>query len=261
MNILCSAVLLLSAAGSLRADDERPLSLSATLEEAEEVQAAPPAQERKWRFDFAIYLWMADLEGDFTLHGVTAEADADFGDLLDHLKMAGTLHFEAWSRDRVGILADLNWMSFEDEGEFGPIETTVTSTVGITEGAFAFRMRDGEAYVDVIAGVRWISLDNEVEVMGTPKESEGHTYFDPMIGMRFGLEAADWLLLTLRVDVGGFGVGTDMEGSMTALAAFRLSPAIALVGGYRAFALEVADDDSSVNLRMKGPLLALDIGF
>ncbi len=251
-----TAILLLSGACVLVADEERRDDGVTLTDENEQA-----AQEKRWRFDVAIYLWLADLEGDFTVRGVTAEADAEFADLLDHLKIAGTLHYEAWSRDRVGIVADLNWMSFEDEGEFGPIETTVTATVGMTEAAAAFRTKEGEAFVDLLGGFRWIALDTEVEVNGVPKETEDHSYLDPILGLRFGLEPAEWLLLTLRVDVGGFGVGTDMEGSMTALAAFRISPLFAVVAGYRAFGLEVSDDDSSVDLSMKGPLIAFDIGF
>lgn len=270
MNILpvWSAVLLIAGAGSLAAAEERrddvpTLPAAMRLADADEPAPEAEAQEKKWRFDFAVYLWMADLEGDFTIGPVTGEADAEFGDLLDHLKIAGTLHFEAWSRDRVGILADLNWMAFEDENDLGPgpLEVTVTQTVGITEGAAGFRIKEGEAYVDLIAGLRWIFVDTEVEIDGTPKESEAHSYLDPIVGIRFGLEAADWLLLSFRADVGGFGVGTDMEGSMTALAAFRLSPMFAVIAGYRSFAMEITDDDSSIDLRMKGPLLAFDIGF
>jgi hypothetical protein len=222
---------------------------------------APPPAEDPWRIDLALYFWMADLEGDFTVRGVTAEADADFGDLFDHLKMAANLHVELWNKNKFGVISDMHWMDFEDEGAFGAVETTVSLTLGMAEAVAAYRVDEDGMFIDILAGVRWIVLDLDAEIDGAARESESHSYVDPILGLRFGVEAADWLLLTMRVDTGGFGIGTDGEAFVTTLAIFRISEGFAAILGYRAFAMEVEDDDSQVDLRMKGPLVAIDVGF
>lgn len=250
---LFSAVLM-SVAGDPAADERLPERLAL-------LEADPAAAENPWRIDIALYFWLADFEGDISIRSVTAEADAEFADLFDHLKMALMLHVELWHKDRLGVITDMSWTAFEDNGEVGTGESSVTSAMGITDAVGAFRLREEAIFVDLLAGLRWILLDTEVEITGVPKESEAHAYLDPIIGLRFGAEAADWLLFTFRVDVGGFGIGTDAEASTTALAVFRITPAIAAIAGYRAFAMEVADDNSSVDLRIKGPLLAIDVGF
>lgn len=257
MNILSvwAVAALLSTPGDPPVIEDRVPARLAVLD------PAAPAQEDAWRVDMAIYFWMADLEGDFTVGGVTAEADADFSEVFDHLKMALTLHSEIWRKNRVGLLIDLNWLDVEDEGEIGPLETTVSVTMGMSEVAAAFRMKEDIVFVDLLGGVRWILLETEPEINGVARESEEHSYVDPIFGVRFGVEAAEWLLFTFRVDVGGFGIGTDQEASMTLISAFRITRAIAAVIGYRAFALEIVDDNSSVEFRMKGPLLAIDVGF
>ncbi len=253
-----SLLLLWTAALLAPTDDPAAAPLPEKLALAE--QAPPPADD-KWRIDLALYFWMADLEGDFTVRGVSAEADADFSDLFDHLKMAATLHVELWHNQRVGVISDMNWMGFEDDDDAGPAETTVSLTLGMAEAAVAFRVKEDIMFIDILGGLRWIVVDVDTEISGVAQESESHSYVDPIIGLRFGVEAADWLLLTMRVDTGGFGIGTDSEAFVTALAAFRISKGFAAIVGYRAFAMEVDDDDSQVNLRMKGPLVAIDVGF
>jgi hypothetical protein len=229
---------------------------------APRMMAADAQPEKKWRFDAALYFWMADLEGDFNIKGFEAEATADFSDLFDHLEMALTLHGEAWHENKVGILLDVNFMSFEEDRERVTGDTTTEVDMLITEVAAGFRLQQhDQVFLDVITGLRWIGLDTSVEGANFERESEDRSLLDPLIGARVGWEPVDWLLLTLRVDVGGFGVGSDISGNFATYASWRVSQTFAVVLGYRILSLQVEDDDSDIRLTMRGPVIAVDVGF
>ena len=60
--------------------------------------AEPVAVENtdEWNFQFSpMFLWAASVDGDSTVGPVTGPIVVDFGDAIDELDMAFTLHFEA----------------------------------------------------------------------------------------------------------------------------------------------------------------------
>jgi hypothetical protein len=76
-----------------------------------------------------------------------------------------------------------------------------------------------------------------------------------------GWDVAEWLQLTFRFDVAGFGVGTELTGNAVITAGVRVSPTATVIGGWRSMAIEIDEDRYDLDVRLKGPLLAVNVKF
>lgn len=228
---------------------------------AQDQPAPKPAAEGGLTYDAAFFFWMPDLSGDLVVGDTLTEADADFSEILDGLKGAGTFHLEVWDRDETGGFFDLNWTSFEKDADFAGGEGEVDASLGFVEIAAATRLKRSAARLDFFIGVRLLRFETELSPPGGGDEEESKSYLDPMIGARVGWDLADWLTLSFRVDVAGFGVGTDLTGKFVFLAGIRVSKSVSLAGGWKSMAIEFEEDTYSVDLLMRGPMLGVNIGY
>lgn len=264
LSALALAVLFLGAAGAGLVDEGVELTPAMTLE-GSGLQEPREHPEGSWRFDVAIYLWMADVSGELSIGPLSGSADAGFSDLVDKLSGAFTLHVEGWSRDRIGFFTDFSWMRFRDsrtrDTALGTIEGDAEINLGFIEGAAAARIRQDEVAFDFFMGVRVLYLGTELDLPPLGSQDKQRWLFDPMLGARVLVQPLTWLLLTLRTDVAGFGVGTEMTGNVAGTVGFRFSSAIALLIGYRAMGMHVRDGRQDIDVRMHGPVLAFDVGF
>ena len=224
--------------------------------------AQPSGLPEGWTADIAFYFWMNDLSGNVATGGLSAEVDADFGDLADSIESMFAMHFEAWERDTFGGFFDLTWMNFEEEPEFpGGGEGQLDAAIGFVEAGFAARTRRGAAFFDMLVGFRVVRFESALESPSGQDEENARTYFDPLIGVRVGVDIVPWLSASFRFDAAGFGVGTEMTGNMVFLANVHVSPTMDVIGGWRSMALEIDEDNFDLDLQLKGPFLALNFGM
>ena len=222
----------------------------------------PPGHTEDWKLSGAFYLWMSSMDGKIQTKGLEAEVDAEFSDFLENIESTFGLRFEAWMRDSIGFAFDTNWLTLSDDPDFlaGPGDAEVA--FGFTEVTVAARTRSGNAYLDVIGGIRWLALESEIEDPSGAAEDHSKNYFDPIIGLRVGFFANAWLHGQCRFDIGGFGIGTERTGHLTISADFLVSPTVALTAGWKTMAIEVDEDDrQEVDLLLSGPVVAVRIGF
>jgi len=87
--------------------------------------------------------------------------------------------------------------------------------------------------------------------------SGSENWTDPIVGARLKYNVTDALGLSLRGDIGGFGVGSDLAWSTTALADYSLSERWKLIGGYRVLDIDYENGERGLNARMAGPVIGL----
>lgn len=168
--------------------------------------ATLPAEENKpWRFDNSLNLFLAGMSGDLTAKGIPADVDASFGDIIEHLEagFAGrvTVGYERWllstefsylrlSAATPAASADLEqWM--------------VEPSLGYELCKFA----------QLFAGARYNSVDGDVTFNGPAGRVATGTqeWWDPIVGAQLSYPLIkDKLSFDGRFDVGGFGVGSDI---------------------------------------------------
>ncbi|HPW56056.1 MAG: hypothetical protein KA072_09775 [Thermoanaerobaculaceae bacterium] len=89
---------------------------------------------------------------------------------------------------------------------------------------------------ELLLGTRYSKLSSDVVYPGTPapyKRPGDAEWADAFVGGRLVVPAGDRVKFTLRGDVGGFGLASDMVYHAQAKVAFRLADAASLAVGYR----------------------------
>jgi len=238
------------------------------------------ASEDGWRFKLTPYFWLGGMDGSVTKGPVTANISQDLGDVIDLLSdtfnAGAALHFEA-ATERWGVFADAMYLDLRAEG-VGPVNGQVIDAefqqfLGELGGFYSVAKapRDPHATwvpsLDVLAGLRVYSMETELTPVGGTAREAGQTWFDPIIGIRGEVKAAEWLAVFGRGDIGGFGLdkGTvsNFSWNLEAGLRFDFSRTVGLSLGYRWLDVDYEDpsENFTYDVRMSGPFTALEIRF
>lgn len=225
-----------------------------------------------WQFEATPYLWASGMKGDVQAGRLPKTAvDMSFGDILDTLDFGLMGAFEA-RNGRWGILFDAIYMKVSDSAEAsrGPLTVDADAQVeqSMLAGAVAYRVVEGKAAVDVLAGLRYTKLDVDAKIdaslfnlTGTVKRSGAKDWVDPYIGARVQLPFADRWTFVGYGDVGGFGVGADFTWQASAGVAYEFSKSVSGVFGYRYFEVDYDNDGFAYDMRNDGVYLGAAIRF
>ena len=256
--------------------------LGSTFAEAADVsadaapEATPPASE--WTFSVAPYLWGAGLEGDIGLFGrEPINVDLSFGDIFDNLRFGGMvvaeLHNGTW-----GVFGDLVYVNIEADGsitgEVGGVPVTLsggvtTSSLTATLMGEYRALATSEATVDLMAGARIWSVDNDIEValsagdvpLAAFSGNDGSTWLDPIVGVKARYDFNSSWYLTGWGMIGGFGAGSDITWDVLGGVGYQWSDRFSIVAGYRALAVDYEDDGFVYDVIQQGPILGAVIRF
>ena len=139
-----------------------PLIATAGTDAKEVIPEVTPASISPWEFTLTPYGWLTGLDGTVGAKGITADVDAPFfNDILDNIKMAAALNFEArngkWGIIVDGFYADLG----ADGAPPGPAykSASVDLKQFIGQAEIAYRIYDSpKGFVDVFAGARYTAM-------------------------------------------------------------------------------------------------------
>jgi hypothetical protein len=225
--------------------------------------SASAEEAKKWEFGFApYYLWAANIEGDTTLEGRDRETKIEFGDIFDQLEGVFTGHFEGLYEGKAGFLVDVVYIDISGDRESPTPFLKLDSKTTTSEFAAYYRFGGDTHSADVVAGVRYTKVEEDVDIEGVALTLEGSKSFtDPIIGGRYNWKMAEKWMLRLYGDIGGFGVGTDLTWAATGRIDYRAWKHVSLSAGYRALALEFDEDEDGrsfgLDLLIHGPILGL----
>jgi len=150
-------------------------------------------EEESWSFTFAPYFWLAGQEGDVgTLAGLpSSEIDVSAGDILENFDI-GLMGLAEARKGRFGIVGELFYIGVSaDANTPGPSFSTTgyeQDLLGISLVPF-YRLIDKEkTSLDILAGIRWWHLDNELELgaglLPARTIQTDEDWFDPIIGVK-----------------------------------------------------------------------------
>ncbi|NOR42466.1 MAG: hypothetical protein GQ572_03950, partial [Gammaproteobacteria bacterium] len=145
-----------------------------------------------WSYEIELYALLASIEGDASVGRVTgADVDVDFGDILDNLELAGSMHFEAHHENGWGMAFDYVFMDLASD---------ITSprggvaNVDVRQGVFEAlavrrnKLRDGQ--LDYLFGIRWWDHDldltfDPVVLSGPITKNVEEDWVDLIVGVRW----------------------------------------------------------------------------
>jgi len=266
-------VLLLSAAGTARAEETGLLTLAVGATGVDEAKPAAAEEavepvERDVRVITGMGLGMLSATGDAKLAGRSADVDASFSDILDHLDLAAMPSVEVgikkWSIIFNGMFARLE--GEKDNTVLGDVD--VTADMGGADLALAYRLwefpRQGEESRDMVltlepeVGFRYTYLSLDINT--DAGDADGHKdWWDPYVGGRATLKINEQLGWRNEGTIGGFGVGSDLTWSAGTYLDWQAFKRVGFNVGYRAVSWDFEDGRFAWDVTFHGPWLGLRV--
>lgn len=227
------------------------------------VAGSSAAQDGQWEFAATMYVWGSGIKSSVGTSRGPIESETDFGDVLDDLDMALMGSFEA-RRGPWGFVGDLMYtdLSSTEATPFGVLFSAadVDTTTTTFSGYALYRAVDKPTgTLDVGAGVRANSLDIDVTLQpGTlPLEafSVDDTWVDPIVAMRAKVPLSDRWFATAFVDVGGFGIDSDLTWQVLGTVGYDINDRWSVRMGYRHMSTERTIGGRDVQLELSGPII------
>ncbi len=221
------------------------------------------AQDRQWEFATTLYLWGSGITSSIGTSRGPIESEISFGDILKDLDMAFMGVLEA-RRGPWGFIGDLMYtdVSSTEDTPFGVLFSAADVSTRMTtfSGYALYRAVDAPTgTVDVGVGVRANSLDIDVTLQpGTlPLEafSVGDTWVDPLVAGRAKVPLSDRWFATAFVDVGGFGIDSDLTWQVLGTVGYEINDRWSVSMGYRYMSTERTIGGQDVQLELSGPIL------
>lgn len=257
--------------GILRSTATRLLLLVVLLLSAARSTPAQSTPEAgAWRFRLSPYLLVPYMRGTTGIDTLLSDVDATPADIFDKLQFGGMLQFEAnngtWGIGLDGIYMDLK-QDGKPAGEI--LQDRVSWTVRMQQGAAELDVfRRVGSWMEVLAGARLNTLSSEITVrtvnLGTRSRSLDKTWFDPVVGLRLTVPNTGKWNLSVRGDVGGFGVGSKFAWQVHPKVGYQFTRVFELQAAYRGMGMDYEDESDPVfiyDMKIFGPEFGLVFHF
>ncbi len=207
------------------------------------------------------FLWGSALNGNVQMGAVGGEVDASISDVLDAADLVVPIHFEAkgpvWT-----LLAEVNYAALSQDladmsGASGELEVDML----IAELLSGYEIG---RFTDLLFGIRYVSLDNTLSFSGAAvpvaqgrRFSAKQDWVDPVVGIRYAGPIGRRWSFSLRVDAGGFGLGSDLTWNVRSGFGVELSEVTSILLGWHYFDTDYDDKQFVYDMTQSGP----EIGF
>jgi hypothetical protein len=238
-----------------------------------ETRDSAASGEDPWQFSVIPLLWLSGVNGNVTVNGRTADVNVGFDELFQHFNGGFMADFEL-RKNKFGFYVQPNYMKLAVDANAGPLSGNDDITMWIVEGGgyyqFAKFGEDKPLTLEAVAGVRYWNLHNELSLTGSRgivnfNGSDSTSLVDPLVGLNARKYLTKKLSVTLRGDVGGFGISnnsSDLSWQVVALLGYDFTRHFSLYAGYRALALDEGSGSGSsqkgADLVLNGALIGLD---
>ncbi|MGE0085672.1 MAG: hypothetical protein AB7S75_14780 [Desulfococcaceae bacterium] len=217
------------------------------------------------------YIWFPGVDGDITINGQDADFDASAGDVFDTADVCGSLlgvvqfnRFLIWGQ--VDFFSwDTDELDMEDRPQGGSLEMEML----LGEVAAGFQVdgwMEGMTF-DILGGVRFLSMENDLEVYGEGTYSKDYDLVDPILVIRPSIPLFPSTIRGLRFNptfaVGGGG-DSELVYEFFPQIQYQFTENFAARMGYRTIGYDFEgenNDDNELNIRMSGMIFGLGLMF
>ena len=187
------------------------------------VAAAESAEP--WLADVSFFVLGSSMDGKVTVKGLTSDVDVSFGDVLEHLQF-GAMGSVRLVHGRWALSTEVIYMNLGMSK--GVLNADMTQWV--VEPTLRYR---ASKFLEPLAGFRYNSIEGELKGPFGKRPSGTQDWFDPIVGVNATLPARANLALSLRADIGGFGVGSDLTWQLFPTVDWYFAKTAWLQAGYR----------------------------
>ena len=218
------------------------------------------ADPDKWQFTITPYLWVASIGGSTSADGADSRVDIDYKFLsLDNLEGAFFIGATA-SKGQWTLQSDFVYLNFVDSFTLGPNDTGIDLRGDVIEVSGAYALQSIR-YTEFIFGVRRVSLALDISLTLGLTGADKQIWLDPIVGVRYTRPFGNRWHAIGRVDVGGFGLSSDLTVNALAGAGFNMTKHSSLMLAYRYLTLDFNEDQYLVDLTAEGFALGVEFNF
>ena len=236
--------------------------------------AASAAEPQGWKIETTPYLWAAGLEGDVTVNGNKVDFEKSFSDLFEAVDMAASIlgvvqynRFLFWGQADYFSMSTDN-LDVEDRPEGGKLETKMSlgeMAVGYQFDGFM----DGMT-IDVLAGVRALTMDNELTVYDKGTRSTEDPAEDSRVDAILVLRPSvpilpskiDGLRFNPTLAIGGGD--SELVYELFPQIQYQITDHVVARLGYRTVGYKIKGDrneDNELNFRLAGLTVGVGVTF
>lgn len=247
------------------------------------------ADDDKWQISFTPYFWTPSLDTDATVAGGTVSLDMGFDDIMDNFDVFGfSGRVEMW-KGKWGLFFDGQYVDLD--AEFNLTGPPAGLGLGVGVDLEDMILDFGVAYklieepLEGKPGLKWsfeplgglryhyfkeeINLKATVAGLGTRGQTLGgdEEWVEPFVGARLKYDLTEKLDAVVRVDFGGFGIGSASKLTWNFLAGVncQLKENMSLILGYKIFDMDYERGSGSDNIgfdgKIHGPIIGLTIRY
>jgi hypothetical protein len=181
------------------------------------------------------------------VHGNVGALDRDVSvhasaiDLLSHFRF-GLMALADARWKRLVLPLDVVWVRLADDQAL-PFPRLAATTAAVKARAFiltpkvGYRLFDEEKIkIDVMAGFRYWHLGQDLKFSPSILNldvSPSQNWVDPLVGVRIGAPLSAKFEVNLMGDVGGWGVGSQLDYQVAGCLGYKLKENVTLQAGYR----------------------------
>lgn len=231
---------------------------------------APTTQAQEtsgdWKQTVFLYGMGAAIDGDAQIGPLELPVDMSISDLFDALRFGAMAAYRV-ENDVWSFEGDVTYMNLgvnqngpreKVRGELGTEQLTVMASAG----------RRITPHLEGLLSLAYFNLSNDLEVRVLEQRlraSRDADWVDPLIGLAYAVPFAEKWTYSLRGDIGGFGVGSDLTWHLLTTVRRQNTDRFSWYVGYRviSFDYETGKDINyqRYNLTQQGPLAGIAISF
>lgn len=264
------------------------------------------ADDDAWRFNASLYGWMISVSGNVTARGQTVDTNASFIDLLQRSQsVSGVMGYFEADKGRVGVYLDLVYtnlgfdssaLNYRNPTAGLRITTTANTAMtyqlfvaevgGVYEiarwqhsessstaidlvGAFRYWNNSFTVGLDAAANVDFSRLHLDRSFGLTVARENAIQWVDPVLGVRLRHQFTPRQQITLRGDVGGFGLGSQFSWQAVGVYSYSWTldggQHLAALLGFRALSVNYfsgsGPDAVGINETLYGPVIGVSYRF
>jgi opacity protein-like surface antigen len=212
--------------------------------------AAMPTHADDWERSMVLYFIGAGLDGRVQVGPRVAdinESSLDYG---------GAASFVARSDE---LTLGLDALYIGQSGDKSAFHFDSTQLVASLDAGYFVN-----DWLELLGGVRYTSLEMELRVntgAGSGNTRGDKDWVDPYVGARATIPFNDEWSLTLRADIGGFNVGSELAWQAVARVNWAVAPSLLVTLGYRVLDADYQDGSGTDAFRYDATMAGPAAGF
>ncbi len=226
-----------------------------------------PSSSEGWQFQVVPYLWATSLDGRVGVGDRSADVNASFSNILDHLHFALMGMGDATWNNKIVLLTDAVYTDLRGyHATPGPLFLGVNPNQKLflltPEGGYRI-LDDRKGYLDIVGGIRYWHLTTDLQFQpgllpGTEVQGT-RGWVDGIFGLRGKVYLSDKLWATGYGDLGGGG--SNFTYQIIGNAGIDLHKHYALTLGYRYLNVDYNKDHFLFDMGLKGPVFGFAFKF